>query len=373
MLDEGNLTAVSEGAFFLKYYEKVSRGVEVNLFRELAVIYKLFRKEKQNEIEAYFTVGGKATLQEILKAKSEKNRKITSSEFDFLFQWINNLIRVVYQVNSRLYENSKNNYIQAFRNLYKGIIAIDEATDFSPMELLAMSSIAYPKFNCVTLSGDLMQRITNKGLRHWEDYTSLVENATIGSLRIAYRQTPPLLKLASLVYEKNTGIKPDFISYAASESEYPVPLYYINEDEEKRVQWIADRINEINKVYGNSIPSIAVFAKNDMEVTRVANLLNGNSTITELFLAAVPCTGGQILGDKQNIRVFPIEHIKGLEFETVFYWDIDTLEGLPEDMIDKYIYVGLSRATFYLGITGINDFPDNLVYLKEHMGTGKWL
>ena len=50
----------------------------------------------------------------------------------------------------------------------KGVVAVDEATDFSLWELVAMSSLSHPLFNSVTLSGDLMQRLTNKGI-----YTSL--------------------------------------------------------------------------------------------------------------------------------------------------------------------------------------------------------
>lgn len=372
LFDDRSLKPIAEGAYFVKYYERISRGVESNLLREFTIIYKLFRKEMQVEIESLLNVGGNTTLNEILTAKTEKNKKITTSEFDFFFHWINSLIKTIYRVNTRLYDSSKDTYIVAFKNLYKGIIAIDEATDFSPLELLGMSSFAYPKFNCVTLSGDLMQRMTDKGLHRWEDFTSLLENATIGSLKIAYRQTPPLLNLASLVYEKNTGLKPDFESYTAPDTKYPLPLYYINKEEENRIQWLADRIEEINKVYRPSIPSIAVFAKDDSEVVRIAGLLNNNSTISELYLSAVPCIGGQILGDKQNIRVFPIEHIKGLEFETVFFWDIDNLSALTDDLLDKFIYVGLSRATFYLGITAINDFPDKLTYLKGQMVTGKW-
>jgi DNA helicase IV len=284
------------------------------------------------------------------------------------------MIKEIYKTNTLLYENSNDKFVSAFRNVYKGVVAIDEATDFSPLELISMSTFAYPKFNCVSLSGDLMQRMTTNGIRSWEDYTSLITNTDIESLKIAYRQTPNLLKLASIIYEKNAGVIPDFRSYASEDSKYPDPLFFVNEDQEQRVNWIAERITEINKIYGDAIPSIAVFVKNDSEVVKVANLLNNNNSITELFITAIACIGGQILGDKQNIRVFPIEHIKGLEFETVFFWDIDTLDTLEYNLLDKYIYVGLSRATFYLGITAIEDFPEELRYLKTVMKeNGRWL
>lgn len=373
-LDEENLKPIAGGAFFLKYFEKISRGVEINMLREFSLVYKAFRKEKNADIKPFLTLEGIKILEDTLNAKSERNRKATTSEFDFFFYWINSLVKELYKTNTLLYQTSTDKYIVGFRNLYKGVVAIDEATDFTALELISMSTFAYPKFNSVTLSGDLMQRMTANGIQSWDDYTSLSGNVEVASLKIAYRQTPKLLKLASLIYEKNTGTKPDFRSYALEDNKYPEPLYFVNDDDEQRIQWIADRVTEINKVYGDAIPSIALFVKDDAEVTKVAQMLNNNNSITELFISAIPCIGGQILGDKQNIRVFPIQHIKGLEFEAVFFWDIDTIGTVEYDLLDKYIYVGLSRATFYLGITAVNGFPEELMYLKESLSdTGKWL
>jgi UvrD-like helicase C-terminal domain len=373
-VQEDTLKPISEGAFFLKYFEKISRGIEINLIREFPLIYKLYRREKFEEMKTFLTEEGIQTLEGNLNGKSEKNRKATTNEFDFIFYWINSLVKHIYRSNKILLDNSKDKCIEGFKNLHKAVVAIDEATDFSSLELLAMSSFSHPKFNSVTLSGDLMQRMTANGLKSWEDFTSLIDNVEIGSLKIAYRQTPNLLKLASLIYKQHTGIEADFQSYTAENENYPSPLYYCDENEEKRIQWIADRIVEINTVYSNSIPTVAIFAKDDFEVSKVAHLLNNNQSIVELFLSAVPCVGGQILGDRQNIRVFPVEHIKGLEFESVFFWDIDTIETDQEDLVNKYIYVGLSRATFYLGITCLNNFPEKLSILKSQINTtGTWL
>jgi len=55
-------------------------------------------------------------------------------------------------------------------------------------------------FNSVTLSGDLMQRFTQKGISDWSDYSKLFVNTEIRDLKIAYRQTAKLLKIASEIY-----------------------------------------------------------------------------------------------------------------------------------------------------------------------------
>ena len=38
-----------------------------------------------------------------------------------------------------------------------------------------------------------------------------------------------------------------------------------------------------------------------------------------------------------------------MEFEAVFFYDIDDIES--SSLINKYLYVGLSRASMYLAVT----------------------
>ena len=80
-----------------------------------------------------------------------------------------------------------------------------------------------------------------------------------------------------------------------------------------------------------------------------------------------------MLGDKNSVRVFPVEFIKGLEFEAVFFHNIDSIEKnqKDKDLVVRYLYVGLSRAAFYLGITG-NSLPKSLSVINSLMNTGNW-
>lgn len=44
--------------------------------------------------------------------------------------------------------------------------------------------------------------------------------------------------------------------------------------------------------------------------------------------------------------------VKGMEFEVVFFYDIDTaLSGCSSDIMRRYLYVGASRATTHLAAT----------------------
>ncbi len=84
------------------------------------------------------------------------------------------------------------------------------------------------------------------------------------------------------------------------------------------------------------------------------------------------CMNGEVLGDAQNVRLFNIKYIKGLEFEAVFYVDLDTIVKGNDDMLDRYIYVGISRASFYLAITVNEELPDRLNYISEFFEEGTW-
>lgn len=68
-------------------------------------------------------------------------------------------------------------------------------------------------------------------------------------------------------------------------------------------------------------------------------------------LNVVACYKGQFAGQENDIRVFDIRYIKGLEFEAVFFIGIDKLASEKPELFDKYLYVGATRAATYLGLT----------------------
>lgn len=68
-----------------------------------------------------------------------------------------------------------------------------------------------------------------------------------------------------------------------------------------------------------------------------------------------------------------MEFIKGLEFEAVFYVGLDRMAEIHRDLIDKYVYVGLSRARSFLGVTVERQFPQRLQCIAHHfVQEGSW-
>ena len=69
------------------------------------------------------------------------------------------------------------------------------------------------------------------------------------------------------------------------------------------------------------------------------------------------CPNGRVRGSENEVRVFDIKHIKGLEFEAVFFLGVDRLAADKPDLFDRYLYVGATRAATYLGLTCEAELP----------------
>jgi len=93
-----------------------------------------------------------------------------------------------------------------------------------------------------------------------------------------------------------------------------------NDDE--TASWIAQRIMDVEKNV-KLMPTVAVLVNSEDEVKPMAERLTRH--LEEISLKAVACEGGRMLGEETDIRVFDIQHIKGLEFEAVFFAGIDQL------------------------------------------------
>ena len=136
------------------------------------------------------------------------------------------------------------------------------------------------------------------------------------------------------------------------------------------MRWICERILEVKQAYGE-IPSIAIFVKDEIEA---ANLTEDIENLNILYTEGIEikdCSSQDISIDKSCVRIFPLELVKGMEFEVVFFHNIDIIDN---PFIDKYLYVGLSRATFYMGVTSSEIKSKDLQNLKERFQeSGNWM
>lgn len=351
--------------FFAKYFAKSARGIVGNLVSDVSRLYKTFRRaelaSRQNKWD--FEV-----LDYIVNQDAEKNKRLHADEISFLLYFINELVTASYKV-SRLKSRAINHpYFSAYREVSRPIIGVDEATDFHVIDLLAIHSLSDFDISSVTYSGDLMQRLTEGGIRSWEELSPFIRNFEIKELQVSYRQSPTLLEVATSIYNHATGSDAEYISFTDKDDEKePKPLVYKDSNEPSRIEWISKRILDIYKAYGRTIPSIAIFLADENELESFSKKLGEIDSLADADIKVKPCVDGLVLGDSNTIRVFSVDHIKGLEFEAVFYHDIHRMfETAEKDLLLRNLYVGLSRASFYLGVT-MEGQTEGLSFLDEYL------
>ncbi len=70
------------------------------------------------------------------------------------------------------------------------------------------------------------------------------------------------------------------------------------------------------------------------------------------------------MGDDNDVRIYDKKYIKGLEFEAVFFVDIDQLAEQSPDLFLKYLYVGSSRAATFFAMTSKKSLPDSIISIR---------
>lgn len=89
------------------------------------------------------------------------------------------------------------------------IVCVDEVTDFSPLEIACIERFAKLGAGGVTVCGDLMQRVTEQGLKEWSDLDATCEKYEGRELRISYRQTERLFSIAKDLYRHACKVEPE--------------------------------------------------------------------------------------------------------------------------------------------------------------------
>ena len=252
--------------------------------------------------------------------------------------------------------------LRPIMDLYRNQILVDEATDFSPIQLACMGALTHPQIPSYFACGDFNQRLTTWGTRSAAELKWVFPDFDIKEITVSYRQSRQLNEFArAMMYA--LGEREQSVSLPAnvdSEGVAPVLLESAS-GSPVVVNWLADRIREIERFVGQ-LPSTAIFVNSEAEVGSVAEGLN--AALEEHNIQVVACPQGQVMGLDNNVRVFDIKHIKGLEFEAVFFIAIDRLAALHPELYGKFLYVGTTRAATYLGVTCDDALPPAIETLR---------
>lgn len=239
--------------------------------------------------------------------------------------------------------------VKDFLALTRNQIMVDEATDFSPLQLACMGELSNPRIASFFACGDFNQRITSWGSRSPYDMKWAFPEIEVRPIQVTYRHSQQLSHLASEIVRLCSGEAVDVILPKDVNSAGVDPVLATSLTMQSDiVNWLAARIGEIEKLT-SPLPSVAILVNDEGAVGPLAEALN--DALSGANLNVVPCHEGQFAGQENDIRVFDVQHIKGLEFEAVFFIGVDELAHRRPDLFDKYLYVGATRAATYLGIT----------------------
>lgn len=254
--------------------------------------------------------------------------------------------------------------LRTVQGLFRTQIVVDEATDFSPVQLACMAALCDPAADSFFACGDFNQRVTAWGTRSKSELFWAVPKIAVQEIRISYRHSLQLNELAHgiALLSDPTAVKTELPEDVINEGVKPVVAKGLFESLEV-ADWLAARIGEVERLTG-AMPSIAVLVNGEEEVDSLAKALD--AALAERSIRAVACLNGQTVGQDNDVRVFDVQHIKGLEFEAVFFVAVDELsERLPE-LFDKFLYVGTTRAATFLGLTTKgSDLPKAIRHLES--------
>ena len=249
--------------------------------------------------------------------------------------------------------------------LHQTQVLVDEASDFSPVQLAAMAALVHPRARSFFACGDFKQRLTSWGMRTEADMTWAVPGINIRPFRVAYRQSEKLHEFACKIAELSGDDAADVYLPAkrsAQDQEYR-PVLARQTTGEDSAAWLAKRIQEIEKLLGK-LPSIAVLVNSESGVVPIADLLR--KKLSEQNIRVTACREGRVPKQDGAVFVIDVKHIKGLEFEAVFFVGVDKLAETQPDLFDKYLYVGATRAATYFGMTCEgNELPPKIAGLQS--------
>ena len=237
-------------------------------------------------------------------------------------------------------------WLESIRGRYLTQVFVDEATDFSAVQLACTIELADPRLRSWFACGDLRQRVTAHGIQNeseiqWLNQTTGV-SIDLHKVDIGYRQSRRLIALSDAMANLFDGASCTQTMVPRGAEEADVwPLLVEGRSGVALGTWLAERIHEVEKGVG-WLPSIAVFVDGDALIDPL--LENTQSVLAGRNIPIVGCKEGRIVGDALEVRVFDIQHIKGLEFEAVFFVGVDGMAKRMPDLFQRYLYVGLNSS-----------------------------
>lgn len=196
-VDETPVENIGSLAWFSKKYAFLCRGAESNILNQIPRLYKLYRQE---QIKKGSTTYNQKLLEQVVK--KDNGKRLHREELELIIGVINHMLCAIYKKSRTRFESmKKNKYVEAYCKNVKPVIGIDEATDYSLIDYYFISSFLHYAHSSLTLCGDIMQGLNDKGIQSWNDLKDLFPNLEVSELKKSYRQVPTLVDMSKEIYK----------------------------------------------------------------------------------------------------------------------------------------------------------------------------
>lgn len=223
-------------------------------------------------------------------------------------------------------------------------LVVDEAQDFSPLELLVMLGTVH-KDNPVTLAGDVAQKINEHAdFRDWASVLSRLghKQTTVTPLEISYRSTHEIMEVAHAILGP---LAPPFPGVAPRRGA-SVPLFRFGSEGEV-VTFLTDVLRDLTNNESNA--NIAVLSRTPRQAEAYYQALK-RSEIHGLRRVV-----DQEFSFEPGIEVTDVRQTKGLEFDYVILLDCDDKTYTATSASRHLMHVGITRAAHQCWLTCVGN------------------
>ena len=232
-------------------------------------------------------------------------------------------------------------------------VAIDEAQDFSPLEVRVLLR-CMDTAGSITLAGDTHQHVVpHSGFTSWSDFLDRlgVQGTEVETLRVSYRSSRQIVEFAtSLLGDLREDDEPP----VGQREGPPVEIFRFT-DRGACVAFLADALKEV--VSQEPLASTAVLTPSpELSAIYYRGLANSE-------LAPLRRVEDQDFTFAPGVEVTEIEQVKGLEFDYVVLVEVGPDRFPDAPRARRLLHVGATRAVHQLWLTAIGT-PSPLVPVR---------
>ncbi len=221
-------------------------------------------------------------------------------------------------------------------------LVVDEAQDLSPIELRVLLDTVEPS-GAVTLAGDVAQRVLElNDFKNWNEVLRALgrEDVAVSPLRISYRSTGPIMRLAFDVLGPLAPVDPAEVPRTG----VPPELYRFRSRGEM-LTFVADALKRLEKREPQA--SVALLASREWQCDEAWSVLS------RAELKRLNRVRDHEFTFAPGIEIVEVREAKGLEFDYVILLDVDAESYPDSEMARHLLHVGVTRAAHQLWLTSV--------------------